>query len=265
MGKKFLFNPIEGTFDIVAGEEENCLLTLSAQQNAINANTVIELRDDVAGIGVNNNIVFNNGTHRATLKAGKTYKLQAYIRHLGSASNTAGGYKWYDVTNTTFIGVENQVQSMNSLGNDGNQPSNGVIITPTTNIEVELRCQGVSVANQSISFGSTYAIIEKISESVYNVATMGFNDQTGSKYFDIGTMRIQWGRVSSTMDGDQTVTFPVAFASAPVVTTSMERDSNAGYGAVDSVTATNFVFNRVDTIDNADNPFIIYIALGLKP
>lgn len=90
------------------------------------------------------------------------------------------------------------------------------------------------------------------------------NDQTSSGYFDIGRMRIQWGRISSTTDSDQTVTFPVAFGAAPVVASSMERNADAGYCAVDNVTTTNFVCNRLDTIDNADNPYIHYIAIGLK-
>ena len=156
------------TIDIRKSEglttEENCFLALGAQQNAINANTVIELRDDVAGVSVNNGITYDNVTFRATLKANKTYKLTASIKHLGSVSNTAATYRWYDVTNSTFIGRENQVQSMNSLGNEGDQPFVAAIITPTTDIEVELRCQTISAANQSMNAFATYAIIEKISE-----------------------------------------------------------------------------------------------------
>ena len=98
-----------------------------------------------------------------------------------------------------------------------------------------------------------------------DVPGIDVDDQAASGYFDIGTMRIQWGRVSSTSDSDQTVTFPVAFGVAPVVASSMERDANAGYCAIDSVTTTNFVVNRLDTINNSDNPFIHWIAIGLKP
>ncbi len=91
------------------------------------------------------------------------------------------------------------------------------------------------------------------------------NDQSALSYIDIGNVRMQWGRIPSTADSDQVVTFPVAFSAAPAVTTSMERDVNAGYGAIDTVTTTNFVFNRLDTINNSDNPFIHYLAIGLKP
>ena len=91
------------------------------------------------------------------------------------------------------------------------------------------------------------------------------NDQAASDYFDIGTMRIAWGRVASTTDDDQVVVFPATFSVPPVVMSSMERDANAGYGAVDTVTTSQFTFNRLDTIDNSDNPFIHYFAVGLKP
>ncbi|MGR3177520.1 MAG: hypothetical protein ACUZ8E_05650 [Candidatus Anammoxibacter sp.] len=174
--------------------EENCFLALAAQQNTINANTVIELRDDVAGVSVNNGITYDNVTFRATLKANKTYKLTASTKHLGSVSNTAATYRWYDVTNATFIGRENQVQSMNSLGNDGDQPFVAAIITPSTDIEVELRCQTVSAANQSMNAFATYAIIEKISELLFSPAgptSIGNADSLGGQpasfYMDIFT------------------------------------------------------------------------------
>lgn len=99
----------------------------------------------------------------------------------------------------------------------------------------------------------------------YGIGDVDMNDQAASGYFDIGTMRIVWGRVASTTDGDQVVVFPATFSVAPVVMSSMERDANAGYGAVDNVTTSQFKFNRLDTINNEDNPFIHYFAIGLKP
>lgn len=95
------------------------------------------------------------------------------------------------------------------------------------------------------------------------------NDQASSNYFDIGTMRIQWGREVSTDDDDQTVTFPVAFDAMPAVTaqTEITTGSAAGWGgATNDVTTTNFKFNRDDTIANSThNPYIAWMAIGLKP
>ncbi len=156
--------------------EENALLVLSAGQVNINANTVVELVDNITDVTINNNIVFNNGTHRATLTAGKTYKLQAHLRHDGSAGNTAQNYSWYDVTNAKFIGKGNQISSLDSPSDDGTQATASAIITPSTNIEVELRCVAVSSANQALREDSTHAIIEKISENIINTVTAGATD-----------------------------------------------------------------------------------------
>ena len=262
MGKKFLFNPIEGTFDIVAGEYD--YLQASKANDQVNISTDDDVIFDFIDRSSGSSISLNTPTGVFTLSAGKTYKLTCGIRFENTEAGKIG-FTWYNKTASSIISERARLHNMFESGAYSSLPVIQTIITPTVETEVTVRCTWEGGNGEDVNTGFAWAAIEKISESVYNVATMGFNDQTASKYFDIGTMRIQWGRVSSTMDGDQTVTFPVAFGSAPVVTTSMERDSNAGYGAVDSVTATNFVFNRVDTIDNADNPFIIYIAIGLKP
>jgi hypothetical protein len=164
----YKLNPFTGDFDRIAyTEQENCLLSLSADQTNINANTVINLLDN-ASSAVNNNITFNNITHRATLSAGKTYKLQAATRHKGSTGNTAANYQWYDVTNSAWLGKPNQVASLDAPTWDSYQSLASAIVTPSTTIEVELRCLSVSFANQGLRQDSTYAIIEKIKEDVYN-------------------------------------------------------------------------------------------------
>ena len=164
------------TVEVTSIIEENCLLALSANQNNLNSATVVELRDDVTDVAVNNGVTFNNTTHRATLTLGKTYKLQAYVRHNGSQSNTAQNYAWWDVTNDTVLGARNQISSLDSPSDDGTQPTASVIITPSTNIDVELRNVGVSLANQGIFSDSTHATIEKISENIINTVTAGATD-----------------------------------------------------------------------------------------
>ena len=176
--------------------EENCFLALAAQQITINANTVIELRDDIAGVSVNNGIDYNNTTFRSTLKKDKTYKLQAYTRHFGSTSNTAANYRWYDVTNGTFIGQGNQIASLNSPTNDGEQSVASAIITPTTDIEVELRCSVVSAPNQGLRNDATYATIEKISELLFGSSGLSSINQhllpEADSVYDLGSATKRW-------------------------------------------------------------------------
>ncbi len=145
----------------VSEEKEFVLLALSGDQGNINANTVVLLRDDTDA-SINNNLTFNNGTNRATLKSGKTYLLSAFTRHFGNPSNTAANYRWFDVTNTTFFGAGNQVASLNSLTNDGAQVIASAIVAPSTNIDVEFRCITVSAANQGLRADSTHAIIQQL-------------------------------------------------------------------------------------------------------
>lgn len=142
--------------------EENCLLAMNAPQINVNANTVVALVDNIVGVTKNTGISFNNTTHRATLKKGNTYLFQACVRHDGSTTNTWSNYSWYDVTNTTFFGKMGHSPSMDFNTDDSSQPTVSAIITPLTNIEVELRCLSVSTANQSIEDDATHATILKI-------------------------------------------------------------------------------------------------------
>jgi len=175
MGVKL--NPFTGELQLIGTfQQENALLALSVDQGNINANTTINLQDNISGVTVNNNIIFNNGTNRATLKIGKTYRLQAYCRHWGNPNNTASNLAWYDVTNSIFLGKGNQIASLNGLTNDGDQPTASVIITPSTDIEVELRCVAVSAPNQGLRSDATHATIEKISENIINTVTAGATD-----------------------------------------------------------------------------------------
>jgi hypothetical protein len=100
-----------------------------------------------------------------------------------------------------------------------------------------------------------------------------YNDQASSGFFDMASMRIAWGRVLSTGDNDQTVTFSASFLSVPAVTYSLEVQNGgnfttglgAGATEIKTVTTTNFVVNRDDTVGAVDSPIINYIAIGLKP
>lgn len=154
-------NELITTIDALSAKE-SALLAMSGGQFNINPDTVIELKDNVSGLTFNDGVTFNNSTFKATLKAGKTYKLQAFLRHDGPASNTAANYRWFDVTNSSSLGVGNQISSIDSTSDDSFQPTATAIVAPSTDIDVQLRCTGVSVANQSLFPDASHATIETI-------------------------------------------------------------------------------------------------------
>lgn len=92
------------------------------------------------------------------------------------------------------------------------------------------------------------------------------NDQTNSGYFDIGSMRQQWGEDPSITDDAHTITFPAPFSSPPNVVLTVRRVSQGGGSvALISVTNTEMVVNRQNAIQNSDGPSIMWQAIGLKP
>jgi hypothetical protein len=91
------------------------------------------------------------------------------------------------------------------------------------------------------------------------------DDQAASGYFDVGTMRMQWGTVSDGNSiGDVTHTLPAAFASTAYVITSTSQTAGQEYAvsARPSTTAT-FIANKNDT--SAATTIWNWIAIGLKP
>ncbi len=95
------------------------------------------------------------------------------------------------------------------------------------------------------------------------------NDQAASNYFDIGSMRIQWGTESITVDTSVTITLPGAFANTDYAVTTSVDDSWTTSTRVSEVmkavnkTTTTFDLNR----DNDVTGTVIcgWIAIGLKP
>ncbi len=97
------------------------------------------------------------------------------------------------------------------------------------------------------------------------------NDQAASQYFDIGSMRIQWGSQAITTDAAVAVVLPALFASAVYFLALSWDDSWSSGGAVQgpmrveagSKTTAQFEVDRDDDVTGTIN--IEYIAIGLKP
>jgi hypothetical protein len=87
-----------------------------------------------------------------TLTAGNTYKLEGIIRRLTSSS-TWGAFRWYDVTNAAYVGIEGFSEVTNSSGAIGSTCVSTYIVTPTVNTTYELRQTTVN----TISVSGNYA------------------------------------------------------------------------------------------------------------
>lgn len=97
------------------------------------------------------------------------------------------------------------------------------------------------------------------------------NDVSASNYFDIGSMRIQWGTVASGTAGAQTITLPAAFADTSYVITGNMMYDNAQWLfslAVEPLTTTTFkvvkMYGGTNIVDGASQGFN-WIAIGIKP
>jgi hypothetical protein len=99
------------------------------------------------------------------------------------------------------------------------------------------------------------------------------NDQASSGYVDIGTMRIQWGTISYSLDDETPMPLPAAFGNTTykVLLSLHAWEYNAGKGPSDvsngiSVTAkstTTFSVNRDNDLANVTT--FDWLAIGLKP
>jgi hypothetical protein len=129
---------------------------LFAQNNADQSNvgngTAINFQQTNAS---NGSLITKGSNTQVTLTAGNTYKMEAIIRRFQS-SNTWGSFRWYDVTNSAYVGVE-------AFGEMTTSPSpvasTGIAthyVTPSVNTTYELR---QTTAN-TISVSSAYASIE---------------------------------------------------------------------------------------------------------
>jgi len=95
--------------------------------------------------------------------------------------------------------------------------------------------------------------------------------QTGNNFtaVDLGLYRDLTFEVASVGDGNQPVTFPIAFSEAPktwdvqISLHSSGNDGRSGSFTTSSLTATEIIINRDDTFADVDNPFFVVRVRGL--
>ncbi len=265
---KYKFNPFTQKLDIIAGQTEYLQASKATDQTNINTNddVIFDFIDRSAGSGIS----LNTGTGVFTLSAGKTYKLTCGIRFENTEAGKIG-FVWYNKTTSSIISKRARLHNMFESGAYSNLPIAQTIITPTVETEVTVRCDWEGGNGEDVNTGYAWVTIEKISERGYDIVSMGFNDQTASKYFDIGTMRIQWGSKTITSDSSVIVTLPTSFADTTYAITFSFDNTWTASGTVqgplriekDSKTTTQFELNRDDDVTGTIN--VDWMAIGLKP
>jgi len=86
----------------------------------------------------NGSLINKISNSQITLTGGNTYKLKAVIGRLQSNSTWAQ-FKWYDVTNSAYVGAEGFSEVVNSSGAIGSTNVPTAYVTPSVNTTYELR------------------------------------------------------------------------------------------------------------------------------
>jgi hypothetical protein len=146
--------------------KDSAFLTMSATSQAPAQNEHIEFDTVIGNLSLSTGGGQNNG--KITLIAGRKYILEGSIAGAGSGSGAQYLIsQWWDITNNQPLGVVGQAFSMSYGGGDpAPQSIAKAIVTPLTNIQVELREVGVN--NFAVIYGaannSTYAYIESVTD-----------------------------------------------------------------------------------------------------
>lgn len=128
---------------------------------------------------------------------------------------------------------------------------------------------GDTASNGRMAF---IVVAQKASKTVIRPEDVTVNDQSSSGYFDIGTMRMQWGRFgTSNTDSVETVTLPVPFQdnnySVVLQPTNNSSEANIAQMFVvplSAMTATSFGVDRDNQVDSFTTT-LMWQATGVKP
>jgi len=128
------------------------LLAQNTTDQSVGLNGVVNFQTTNAS---NGSIITKTSNSQVTLAAGNTYKLEAIVRRLTSSS-TWGAFRWYDVTNAAYVGIEGFSEVVTGSAAIGSTNVATVYVTPSVNTTYELRQTTVN----TISVSANYATIE---------------------------------------------------------------------------------------------------------
>ena len=131
--------------DSATGTGTYCSASLAADQTtniAANDHVEFDTLDTDGGITLQTGAGQADGIFE--LSAGKKYYLSAGLRPEFSGATGSLVVAWYDITNTAEVGKRAIYEPVTQTTDDGNQPKAEVVITPSTNITLELRIISVT-------------------------------------------------------------------------------------------------------------------------
>ena len=141
------------------------LLAQNTTDQSVGLNVAVNFQTTSAS---NGSIITKTSNSQVTLTAGNTYKLEGIIRRL-SSSSTWAAFRWYDVTNSAYVGIEGFSEVTNSPGAIGSTNVATYIVTPTVNTIYELRQTTVNTI--SVSGGYAGYEITQINPAIAVQAT----------------------------------------------------------------------------------------------
>jgi hypothetical protein len=140
---------------------ESGLFTMSADDSTLTAGTIVAFDSTNRNTGIE----FDSGNNRWKLKANKTYRLGAFLAPEYSSSSGVYRARFYDITNTAYMGLSSFCVPPTYSSNVSQQPSSKAEITPSTDIYVGLYTEGVSLTSK-IEADYSYVEIQEISSLV---------------------------------------------------------------------------------------------------
>jgi len=171
----------------IYAKKETAFLTLSAHQT-----TGLSAGGHIQFDAVDWELALSSG--RVTLKANTKYRLTAEINTYLVADTGYVFTKWYDVTNSSYIGNEGLSISITYAASNNDTGLNPVaVITPTTDIEVELRFTTLSGVNYVSTRTSAYIeAVEKIVPIKSSVSAAKVNSTVGQAIATSTSIKIQF-------------------------------------------------------------------------
>jgi hypothetical protein len=208
-----------------------------------------------------------------TLPGAGTYEVEYSVTGFHSGANLVASVFLADSANTEVANSRSGTQSGASAQQMVMTQVSRITVTgPTTyKMRAVMNTAGsFTLINSSPAVGNGNMGVCKIAwkqlptSTVVNPGTVPVNDQAASGYFDIGTMRHQWG-TSTVGATSASITLPAPFANSAYSVTGSRISSTVGTVLITSRAAGAFTAGIGDLTNAWVAGSFCWVAIGLKP